>query len=272
MDFLKKHYEKLILGLVLIGLGVAVAFLPFKISSERQMLQDLTTTIVKRPVKPLTNLDLTIQENMLKRMATPALVDFSSSNKLFNPMPWMQTKDNPPRLIPSNKAGPNLAAVTNITPLYLKLSLDGVNMSADSNSAAYVIGITREAAAKVSDRAKKTTYCRINEKKDKEGFILVQANGPLDNPTNVVLELLDSGEKVTLTRETKDVPYKRVDGYAADVSYPPEHLPPWKNKRVGDVLRFNNEDYKIVAINPNELILSANSNQKKWTIKSNQTL
>jgi hypothetical protein len=272
MEFLKKHYEKLILGLVLLGLGVAVAFLPFKISSERQELSDLTEKMVKKPVKPLTNLDLTIQESVLKRMAIPALMDFQSTNKLFNPIPWMQTKDTPPRLIPSNKAGPNLTVVTNITPLYLKLSLEGANLSADSNSAVYVIGIVKEASPKVSDRAKKTTYCRINEKKDKDGIIVIQANGALENPTSVVLELLDTGEKVTLTRETKDVPYKRIDGYAADVSYPPEHLPPWKNKRVGDLLKFNGEDYKIVAINPNELILSANSNQKKWTIKSNQTL
>src|SRR5215813_1021499 len=142
MDFLKKHYEKLILGLVLLGLGVAVAFLPFKISSERQDLTALTQTITKRKVPPLTNLDLTIQENVLKRAGVPALIDFSSSNKLFNPIPWMQTKDTPPRLIPSNKAGPSLTVVTNITPLYLKLSLEGVNLSADSNSAVYVVGIT----------------------------------------------------------------------------------------------------------------------------------
>jgi hypothetical protein len=100
---------------------------------------------------------------------------------------------------------------------------------------------------------------------------VTKANGPLDDPASVVLELLDTGEKVTLTKQSKEVPYKRIDGYAADVSYPPGGLPPWKNKRVGDMLKFNNEEYKIVAINPNELILSANSNQKKWTIKSNQT-
>jgi hypothetical protein len=271
MDFLKKHYEKLILGVVLLGLGVAVAFLPFKISSERQELSDLTGQIIKKPVKPLTNLDLTIQETVLKRAGMPALIDFSSSNKLFNPFPWMQTKDTPPRLIPSNKAGPSLTVVTNITPLYLKLSLEGVNLSADSNSAVYVIGITKEVAPKVTDRAKKTTYCRLNEKKDKEGIIVTKANGPLDDPASVVLELLDTGEKVTLTKQSKEVPYKRIDGYAADVSYPPEKMAK-KNQRVGEVLRFNSEDYKIVAINPNELILSANSNQKKWTIKSNQTL
>jgi len=269
MDFLRKHYEKLILGLVLLGLGVAVAFLPFKISSEREALSALTTMIIKKPVKPLTNLDLTISENALKRMGVAAFVDFSTSNKLFNPIPWMQTKDSPPRLIPSNKAGPNLTVITNITPLYLRLSLDGVNLSADSNTAVYVIGVVKEGSPKLADRTKKTTYCRINEKKDKEGIILTQANGSLENPTNVVLELLDTGEKVTLTKE---IGYKRIDGYAADVLYPPEHLPPWKNKRVGDLLKFNNEEYKIVAINPTELILSANSNQKKWTIKSNPTL
>jgi hypothetical protein len=271
MDFLKKHYEKLILGLVLLGLGVAVAFLPFKISSERQDLTALTQTITKRKVPPLTNLDLTIQENVLKRAGIPALIDFSSSNKLFNPIPWMQTKDTPPRLIPSNKAGPSLTVVTNITPLYLKLSLEGVNLSADSNSAVYVVGITKEAAPKVADRAKKTTYCRLNEKKDKDGIIVTAANGPLEDPTSVVLELLDTGEKVTLTKQSKETPYKRIDGYAADVSYPPEKFMR-KNQRVGEMLKFASEEYKIVAINPNELVLSANSNQKKWTIKSNQTL
>jgi hypothetical protein len=102
MDFLKKHYEKLILGVVLLGLGVAVASLPIKITSERQTLTELTEKNTKPRVKPLTNLDLTIQETVLKRAGVPALIDFSSSNKLFNPFPWMQTKDTPPRLIPSN--------------------------------------------------------------------------------------------------------------------------------------------------------------------------
>jgi hypothetical protein len=271
MDFLKKHYEKLILGVVLLGLAVAVAFLPIKISSERETLTELTEKNIKPKVIPLTNLDLTIQEAALKRMAIPALVDFSSTNKLFNPIPWMQTKDSPPRLFPSNKAGPSLTVVTNITPLYLKLSLEGANLSADSNSAVYVIGIIKEASPKLKDRTKNTTYCRINEKKDKDGIIVTAANGPLDDPTSVVLELLDTGEKITLTKQSKEVPYKRIDGYAADVSYPPEKFTR-KNQRVGEMLKFNNEDYKIVAINPNELILSANSNQKKWTIKSNQTL
>jgi len=33
-------------------------------------------------------------------------------------------------------------------------------------------------------------------------------------------------------------------------------------------LFFNNEEYTIVAINQNEVVLSAKSNGKKWTIRS----
>ena len=58
MDFLKKHYEKVLLGVVLLGLAVAVAFLPFKIASEKQTLEDMRNQLIHPKVKPLTNLDL----------------------------------------------------------------------------------------------------------------------------------------------------------------------------------------------------------------------
>jgi len=60
MDFLKKHYEKLILGVVLIGLAVAVAVLPFFISSEKDKLNQMKANVLHPKVKPLTNLDLTV--------------------------------------------------------------------------------------------------------------------------------------------------------------------------------------------------------------------
>jgi len=41
----------------------------------------------------------------------------------------------------------------------------------------------------------------------------------------------------------------------------------WAGRRVGAPLAFNGEDYNIVAITENEVVLSAKSNQKKWTIK-----
>ncbi len=261
MDFLKKHYEKVLLGVVLVGLAVAVAFLPFKIASEKQKLEDMRNTLIHPKVKPLTNLDLTIYEGTLKLMATPAQIDLSSTNRLFNPMPWQQTRDVPPRLIRSDKAGPTAAIVTNIVPLYLRLFFDSVNIAADG-SPKYVIGIQKEASPKTAERTKRSTLSRVGDKNDT--FKLVEAQGPPDNPTNLVLQLSDTAETVSLN---KAVPFKRADGYMADIRYPLENKT-WAARRVGAHLAFNGEDYIIVAITQNEVILSA-PNQKKWTIKSN---
>jgi hypothetical protein len=52
----------------------------------------------------------------------------------------------------------------------------------------------------------------------------------------------------------------------ADLKYAPENKT-WSDQRVGDSLGFNGEEYKIVAINENEVVLSAQSNSKKWTVK-----
>ena len=95
MDFLKKHYEKIILGVVLLGLAVAVAFIPFKVGSERKELEDKRLSLIPRSVKPLTNLDLTVPETAIKRAAAPVALDFSSTHRLFNPMPWQKAVTRP---------------------------------------------------------------------------------------------------------------------------------------------------------------------------------
>ena len=81
--------------------------------------------------------------------------------------------------------------------------------------------------------------------------------------SRVVLELNDTGQRVTVTKEQ---PFRRVDGYMVDLKYAPENKT-WTNRRVGASLSFNGEEYNIVAITENEVVLSAKSNQKKWTIK-----
>jgi hypothetical protein len=59
MDFLKKHYEKILLGVVLLGLAVAVGFLPFKIASEKENLERMNSNLSHPKVPPLSALDLT---------------------------------------------------------------------------------------------------------------------------------------------------------------------------------------------------------------------
>ncbi len=261
MDFLKKHYEKILLGFVLVGLAVAVVFLQFLVSSEQAKLSELTNTVLNPKVKPLTNLDLTILDSALKRVAAPATIDFGPPNRLFNPMPWQKTFDG--RIIPSQKVGPNAVTVTNLLPLNLVLTLDSVTTS--DSGPKYVIGIEKQAAAITAQRTKKQTYCSLNPPTKNEVFTMVEVKGKPEEPTQIIVQLNDTTERGIIT---KDKPFTRVDGYKADLRYDPEKKS-WPDKRVGAVLPFNGEDYKIVAINSNEVVLSA-PNQKKWTIKYNQ--
>jgi hypothetical protein len=261
MDFLKKHYEKVLLGVVLLGLAVAVVFLLLKIPSEKQKLEDMRNTLTHPNVNPLPNLDLALPDNMLKRMATPAMVDFSAPNKVFNPMPWQKAVDG--RLIRADatNVGPNAVTITKLTPLYLKLTLDSVTPL--DTGTRYVIGIEKEAALNPRERNKTQKYCSLNTKN--ETFTLRDVKAAPDEPTNatVVLELNDSRQRVEVSKEH---PFRRIDGYMVDLKYAPESKT-WTARRVGAELYLNGEGYNIVAITENDVVLSAKSNQKKWTVK-----
>ncbi len=260
MDFLKKHYEKVLLGVVLVGLAVAVAFLPFKIASEKQKLEDMRNNLIHPKVKPLTNLDLSLPDKVLKQAAVPAVVDFSPPNKLFNPMVWQKAVDGHLIKVDATNIGPNALAITKLTPLYLRLTLDEV-ISTDSGVRCK-IGVENEAALTLRDR-RKQKYCKAGDKN--ETFVVRDIKAPPDNPTNatVVLELNEARQRVELT---KDRPFRRIEGYMVDLKYAPEKLV-WNARRVDALLPFNGEEYKIVAITENEVVLSAKSNSKKWTVK-----
>ena len=65
---------------------------------------------------------------------------------------------------------------------------------------------------------------------------------------------------------SKDKPFRRVDAYSADLKYDPEKYS-GTGLRVGDHLTFAGDDYNIIAIDENEVILLAQSNQKKYTLR-----
>ena len=263
MDFLKKHYEKILLGLVLIGMAVALALLPFFISSEKQKLTDMSSAVLHPKVKPLTNLDMTLPEQALKRLASPAVIDFGPPNRLFNPMPWQKTADG--HLILRESVGPSRIVITNITPLNLELTLDSVNTS--ESTPQYVIGIERQAAANPAKQRKTQRLCSMNPPSKNETFTMLEVKGKPEDPSAVVVQLNDTGEKAVIS---KDKPFLRIDGYTADLHYDLEKKT-WQHQRVNSPLIFNGEEYKIVAINQNEVVLSAKLNGKKWPIKANPT-
>ncbi|MCU0782827.1 MAG: hypothetical protein MUF81_02025 [Verrucomicrobia bacterium] len=255
MDFFKRHYEKVLLGVVLAGLAVGAALLPWMISSERDSERVKADEIINRPIKALPPLDLSRATNLMARAAAPMFLDFSMDHKLFNPVLWQKKTDGTwKKIARGNEIGIEAMVFTKFTPLHTIITLDSVMMS--DAGARYVIGVDQEAAPKPSQRGKKQTTAVLNEKK--EIFTLRELKGPADNPAELVLELNDSGERASLS---KGKPLKRVDGYLADLKYPPESRS-WINQRVGARIRIASEDYIIVAIATNEVVFSAPSGKK----------
>jgi len=261
MDILKKHYEKIVLGGVLLVLVVSAALLPVMIGNERDSLKAKSDEIINLPSKPLEPLNLSTQQLVLQRVQAGVRLDLSSRHKTFNPVFWQKTPEG--RLVKIEKGdetGPKALTVTKSAPLYLTITLDSINAGEGTTPTRYIIGVEREAASDASKRRKKQYYATVDNKND--AFQLRKVNGPPDNPTDLVLELTDSSEEVVIT---KDKPFKRVDGYVVDLRYDLEKKT-WNNQRVSSALRFGNEEYIIVAITKSEIVVLAKSNQKKTPI------
>jgi hypothetical protein len=265
MQFLKKNYEKILLGLVMCGLVVAVGFLPFLVTSEKAKLEEQRTSLISRPVRPLESPVTERYDLMLRQVKTPAALDLTSTNRLFNPLRWVKS---PQQQVPwPQPPGRELdkLEIVRMTNLFLIVTLDTISTS-DSGTR-YGITVEKQAAAKANERGKRTAYAAKGDKK--ESFTLRDVKGPPENPTALILELPDADKPVSIT---KDKPFLRVDGYLADLKYSPENRS-FPNRRANDPVNgkivVSGEQYNIVAILENEVVLSAASNGKKYTIRYN---
>jgi hypothetical protein len=257
MDFIKKNYEKVLLGLVLAGLVGALVFMLFYISADRQQMEEKSNSVTNPNVKPLTNLVLNLQESALARLRAPYVLDFETGNKVFNPMEWQKGPDGLP--IRHDNIGPRACVVTNITPLYLVITLDAV--ATNELGVRYTLGVEKQSATTAAKRRKQQRFVSVGEKPN-DVFALVEVTGPADNPEALLIKLVDSGETVPVTKEN---PYRRVDGYTAGFRYDLERKG-FPNRRVGDKVTFGGTDYVVSEINQNELILADQTNQKKTSL------
>jgi len=265
MDFVKKHYEKILLSVVLVGLLGALVFLPVLINSDQQAMRQMAESVTHPKATALAPPDLGLESNVFDRLKSPYKLDFSTTNLLFNPVRWQETADHHPIKLPSGNEV-SLVVVTNITPLYLIITLDSIEtnlLATNELQARYQISVERQAAPIPGQRGRRPHYASVGEKIE-NAFTIQEIKGTLENPNQLqlVLQLADTGERAIIS---KDKPFRRVDGYMADLRYDPENKV-WQKQRLGSVLKFGTDEYIIVAINQNSVILSARSNQKKTTL------
>ncbi len=258
MDFLKKNYEKILLGLVLSGLIGVLGFMLFYISEDKAEMAQTRKDLVNPPVKALPALDLTVQSNVVARLQTPINLDLEANHKLFNPLEWQLGLDgNPIKAV--TRTGPNVIVVTNITPLYLIVTFDSV--ITNTAGSLYVIGVERQAAPLALKRRKQSYYISMGDKPN-DTFALIGIKGAAEKPDSLTLKLLDTSETLSIVR---DKPFRRVDGYLVDFRYDPDKLV-FTARRKNDKVSFGGGDYAVFDVNQNELILSDQSNQKKTSL------
>ncbi|MHC1768907.1 MAG: hypothetical protein AB9869_32265 [Verrucomicrobiia bacterium] len=268
MQFLKKHYEKVLLSIVLLGLAAAAAALPWQVSHERDRLEEirrnLTVKVKPKPFQPLDDW-LSTNRAVLARLETPLNIDLAGEHNLFNPVPWKKLPGG--QLVPirkGNELGPGAVRITKIHELKLEVSFTPVAPAADGTEPAkYVVVIRRE-----TDRTPRPTQRTTSMATPRNDlFELLRVEGPTNQPTALVIKLRDQVEPISVMQ---DKPFTAVVGYAADLEYPPGKQT-FSNRRKDDRidLKDDPEQYKIVAITPNQVVLSADSNKRRTVIKYN---
>jgi hypothetical protein len=256
MEFLKRHYEKIVLCIVLLGLAGAAVWTKGAIDK----VQNNTAPLPEPPRRggvSLKPLDLSTDMLALAQVTNPPAILLSGEHNLFNPVTWKRKSDNTLLKILTNGAA--ALTVSNITKLYTVIAFDHAS---GQGSGVYVM--TYQQHSDPAHPAHKTTeYAKKDEKMKSGLYILRTVQGDADNPTALDLELPDTGDTVTVTKEK---PYEKVDSYIADLRYDPEskNMP---RVHVNDVITLDGEPYKVVEITANAVRVQSSRTTKVTEIK-----
>jgi len=254
MRFVKAHYEKVILRIVLLGLAALAALMPVRVAQERERQAQREGEITNPKVKEYQPLDLTTNAAVLARLEQPPAVKLAGEHNLFNPVTWQKRPDG--GLVKMTDTGPNAVEVQEIRPLRLMLAFDSVEGT--PQEVQYQLSFLNEA-----QHAGKPTPRIAAVKQKNNMFTIEEVIGETNNPT--ALKVLIAGDRDPVTI-APGKPYERTIGYTADLKYPPAQKL-WKNQKVKDELPIGGETYNIVAITQNEVVLSAKSNKKQTILE-----
>jgi hypothetical protein len=261
MDFLKKHYEKVILSIVLVLLAVAAAYLPIRVAAVNK---DIETEVPRVSPKEFVPNDISTNIATLNRAQRKSSLKLSNSeHNLFNPVGWVKSKDGNLAKDPYyGRKGPAALLVSEIDPLFFEVTYE--RMVQDRGEIKYYFGVKREADSKKKNRRLVTRAIRLREKNDI--FILKEVKGDPTRPEGFVIDLLADNREI-LVSSTE--PYSEIAGYTADLVYPPESGKKFNTKRRGDKITIAKKSYEVVVVQAAEVVLKDSKTTKQTTIRAN---
>lgn len=263
MEFLKNHYEKILLSVVLVLLTGAAGTMPFLITQSQEKIE----TATKSPrivVKQYESISLDERRQELGQLQEKVQLDLPDDHNLLNPVPWKQRPDG--SIYPVTQENPKQAIeILEITPLYMRVRFLGVRGSGDAVQ--YNFGITLEAAAAQykSRRSERRRVLDINVAYSDHPFVLREVEGTPQNPTSFTLVISDTGEQITVTPSQ---PFERIDGYKADLRVIAPSERTYRNLYRGDRIAIGDQTYNIVAIDENEVTVANTKSGKRTTVRA----
>jgi hypothetical protein len=260
-ELCKTHYEKLILIVALIILGVAVGYLYLESQKEKEKIGEFFSDVGRRSNKPVPPANLTNYQAMLAVAQNPAKLDFTSPHNLFNPVKWKRLPDGGLlKEVKGTEGTLDQLDILDIRALNFVIVLDRVA------GPGYWINITNEVAPANARRiAQFATVNPVNT--NTKVFVLREVKGPPEEPSELVLELKETGERISISR---DKPYVRADAYEADLRFRLDNKN-FLRQRVGATLRLGSDEFKIIGINPNEISFLQVANEKRYTKRREAT-
>jgi hypothetical protein len=265
MEFLKKHYEKLILSLVLLALAVVAVLLFVQVGSFKESLESQLNTRTTGKHKELAPADL--NTNLLKQLRSTVQVPLGTPRPTFNGPRWRRAAngDAVPDTTRSDQGPAGISALTTM-PLYLSVEFAKTVGTTEAPRYEFLIG--REFEKAVNKRGNLTLSARAGEgvrlpSQKTDLFRLAEVKGAPAEPTELVIQLTEGNERASVIPHK---PFRRVMGYSAAFTYGSEKRS-FKNVRVDDSLPLSGVTYKVVAITENELVLSA-PNKVRTNIKA----
>jgi hypothetical protein len=180
MEFLKKHYEKVILSVILALLAVALALLPGRIEGIRIELQERRDSLIKS-AKNYPQINMAEFFAALSGLTNYPVVKLSGEHNLFTPVLWLVDANGQiVKVVSEKQVGPQALKITKISPLYYIISLERVSGSS------YSIGLLMNLLLDHTIEKTKTRYVSSTSPKT-EFFNISEVKGEPNNPDSLFL-------------------------------------------------------------------------------------
>jgi hypothetical protein len=263
----RQHYEKLILILVLVLLALGVLYLYQASQDEAEKTRQMAKSYITKAGAPVEPVSLDRFAATMKATTNPPTVNFSGKHNLFNPVKWQQPRGGGAiiKVQTGKEVGVEALRIVNISPLYL--SIDFLRAASSGSDAdlvvtGYHVVATNELVA-VASRRRVQQFIGTGST-NSQLFVLTGVKGPSNNPTEFTAQLRDyDNDPITFA---PGKPYTRVVGHEAELAYPLTGRK-YPRLRKDSPIDIEGEPYKVVDITATKVVVSDDSNGKRYTIE-----